>query len=228
MSASQAKNRNNHSLFGPFRLNLLPRLHIEDVTVESQSNVLQFFGNNGSGKSTILELIRQELNSKGKNYSYLNQDYRSSWLWWKTAHQNLELSYHNINDNESYIESDLYKRPRSWLEPILSEKPKSVFFENQPELATVQLSGGQLQRLIVFRELLHKPDYLLLDEAFSALDSDITSDIIEMIKHEQSLRHFVIISIAHSEQVQELLGGDIFQFEVDPKTKKLKLIKQSN
>jgi ABC-type Mn2+/Zn2+ transport system ATPase subunit len=217
--------KNKTKVFGPFNLDLSPRLVIDDLSFESDSLVLQFFGKNGTGKSTVLQLIRKQLHNEGASFAFLDQNYRSNWLWWKSVKQNLELSYNKVNPQESFIESDIYNRHKSWLDPMIEESPRSVFFEKDAELSTVQLSGGQLQRIIVLRELLHNPDYFLLDEAFSALDHDITEEIISMLKYEQKQRPFTILSIAHSDQVKELLQGDIFDFVRDPKTNTLSIQK---
>lgn len=213
----------NKHAFGPFSLDLSPRLIIDNLKVEITDSVVQLYGKNGTGKSTLLSLIKTQLKETGQNYSYLNQDYRLNWLWWKSVEQNLNLSYQNSHPGKNFVDSELYKRHRDWLDPILAESSRSVFFESENELSTVQLSGGQLQRVIVLRELLHNPDYLLLDEAFSALDSDITSQIIQMILHEQKEREFTIISIAHSDQVKKLLGGQIITLIRDEQTSLLSL-----
>jgi putative ATP-binding cassette transporter len=62
-----------------------------------------------------------------------------------------------------------------------------------------QMSGGEQQRLALARAVLHRPNWLFLDEASSALDEASEHDMYELLR--QRLPTSTIISIAHRTQL---------------------------
>ncbi len=60
-----------------------------------------------------------------------------------------------------------------------------------------ELSGGQLQRIIIAIALSHKPKILLLDEPTTALDSDSKKELLALIKSLQESYQFKILFVTH-------------------------------
>jgi putative ATP-binding cassette transporter len=64
---------------------------------------------------------------------------------------------------------------------------------------SMQLSGGEQQRLAVARALLYSPDWLFLDEATSALDETAETELYKLLR--ERLPNAAIVSIAHRPRV---------------------------
>lgn len=72
-----------------------------------------------------------------------------------------------------------------------------------------QLSGGQLQRVAIARTLIHDPPYLLMDEAFSALDTLTKAELQNHFIHlKQDLRK-TIMMVTHDIEEALKLGDRI-------------------
>ena len=145
-------------------------------------------GPSGCGKSTLLSIIAGlespssgnvllngiDITNKRSNIGYmLQKDYL---LEWRTILKNvilgLEIKKELTNENVEYAKK------------LLETYGLSDFIDKYPS----QLSGGMKQRVALIRALATKPEILLLDEAFSALDYqtrlDVSTDVYRIIKSE--------------------------------------------
>ena len=101
---------------------------------------------------------------------------KDSLLEWRTIYNNvvfgLEITKRKTEANEQYVK-DLLKKYNLY-----------EFKDKYPS----QLSGGMRQRVALIRTLAIRPEILLLDEAFSALDYQtrimVTKDIYNILKNE--------------------------------------------
>ncbi|MBQ9313655.1 MAG: ABC transporter ATP-binding protein [Clostridia bacterium] len=146
-------------------------------------------GPSGCGKSTLLSIISGlespssgnvfldgvDITNHSSNIGYmLQKDYL---LEWRTILGNvlfgLEIKHILTQENINYAKK------------LLKTYGLSEFIDKYPS----QLSGGMRQRAALIRTLATKPDILLLDEAFSALDYqtrlDVSSDVYRIIKSEK-------------------------------------------
>ena len=200
--------------FGPFNLDILPALKIQNLNIDIDNSIVHFWGENGAGKSTVINLIIEDCIKKGINFSSINQNYRQNWLWWYDVEKNLRLAA-NLKNNQKLQDLDEVQDQWTWLEKILTPNHKQVNFSTQEEISAINLSGGQLQRLVIFREILRKPKFLFLDEVFSALDKQVVAELTIWLLDVQKKYNFNIISISHDKEILKLLPGTIFYFKKD-------------
>ncbi|BED92159.1 MAG: ABC transporter ATP-binding protein [Candidatus Improbicoccus pseudotrichonymphae] len=176
---------------------------------------LTLIGPSGCGKSTIflliLGLIRPtfgQIRIKGMapdKHQYnigciLQQDHL---LPWRTIEQNaflgLEIRKKLTYENKQFV---LNLLKRYGLEKFLNFKPS-------------QISGGMKQKVALIRTLAMNPEILLLDEPFSALDSQskikISDEIYEIVKKENKtailITHDIQEAICMSDRIITLSGN---------------------
>ena len=132
-----------------------------NLSVEN-GEFISIVGPSGCGKSTILSLLAGLLQPSDGNLSingtigYMLQ--KDHLLHWRSIRQNVLLGLE--------IQNKLTPENIKYTEYLLEQYGLGEFKDHYPW----QLSGGMRQRAALIRTLAVKPDILLLDEPFSALD----------------------------------------------------------
>ncbi|MEY2855307.1 MAG: hypothetical protein RL030_2439, partial [Pseudomonadota bacterium] len=75
-----------------------------------------------------------------------------------------------------------------------------VALEGMDDRLPAQLSGGQQQRVAVARALAHKPQVLLLDEPFGALDAKIREELRRTIRSVQRELGITTVLVTHDQE----------------------------
>ena len=86
---------------------------------------------------------------------------------------------------------------------------KLVALEGMDERLPGQLSGGQQQRVAVARALAHKPQVLLLDEPFGALDAKIREELRRTIRSVQRELGITTVLVTHDQEEAFALADTI-------------------
>lgn len=154
---------------------------LDDISFSvSPGEIVAIVGPSGAGKSTILNLISGLiLPTEGKVNTFCDIGYmfqKDQLFEWRTVWNNvtLGLEIKKIKDNDSYEN----------VKEMLKKYGLGEFINNYP----YELSGGMRQRIALIRTLATKPNLLLLDEPFSALDFQtrmrVSDDVYKMIRDE--------------------------------------------
>lgn len=156
---------------------------IENIDLDLKENeFLAIVGSSGCGKSTLLNIIANLEKPTSGEIKFLDNVkigymFQNDCLFpWLTIYENCLLGT-NIKKTKT-------KEIESYVEYLLKKYNLWEFKNKYPSC----LSGGMRQRVALIRTLAIKPDILLLDEPFSALDYSsrlkISNDVYEIIKNE--------------------------------------------
>lgn len=148
-----------------------------------ENDFIGIIGPSGCGKSSILNILAKLDNEFNGDLKYrdnikigymLQEDALFDWLTiYENAVFNLKLTKNLTKENIEYVNN------------LLRKYKLYEFKDNYPNT----LSGGMKQRLSLIRTLSLKPNILLLDEPFCALDYQtklkIITDVYNIIKEEK-------------------------------------------
>lgn len=194
-------------------------LGLDNVNIEVKKSQLQvIMGLSGSGKSTLIRHINRLIEPTsgsivvdGEDILSMNQTELRNFRRSKASmvFQKFGLLPHRkIIENVSYgltiqgiNKKEAYERSNQWIESVGLNG-----FENH---YPAQLSGGMQQRVGLARALATDADILLMDEAFSALDPLIRSDMQDVLLSLQEKLHKTIIFITHDLDEALKLGDNI-------------------
>jgi ATP-binding cassette subfamily B protein len=165
--------------------------------------IIGVIGHTGSGKSTLVNLISRlfevkegELLIDGKDIkSILLKDLRTSIGY---VPQETFLFSDTIENNIAYSENK-FDKDKVILAAKISQIYKDV--DNFPKRFDtilgergINLSGGQKQRTSIARAILADPKILILDDAFSAVDTYTEEEILNGLKEVMKGRTTILIS----------------------------------
>lgn len=166
-----------------------------------EGEYISIIGPSGCGKSTLLSIISGlESKTSGEVYidgkiGYMLQ--KDNLLEWRTIYNNVLLGLE--------IQKNITPENKEYVLELLKKYGLYEFKDKYP----MQLSGGMRQRVALIRTLAIRPNILLLDEAFSALDYQtrlmVTEDIYKILKNENitalMVTHDISEAISMSDRV---------------------------
>ena len=194
-------------------------LGLKDINISMPAGKIQVvMGLSGSGKSTLIRHINRliepttgSVEYEGTDVCQMSKSELQEFRRHKTAmvFQKFALLPHRtVIENTVYgleiqgvNKTDAKERALRWIDRV----GLSGFEDNYPN----QLSGGMQQRVGLARALTNDADILLMDEAFSALDPLIRTDMQTVLLDIQEELHKTIVFITHDLDEALRLGDRI-------------------
>ncbi|MDB6016401.1 MAG: transporter related-protein [Pedosphaera sp.] len=166
--------------------------------------LVALIGPNGSGKTTLLRcLLGLQKISSGEIKLFGESDLKKALPRIGYVPQRLPLDRSFILSVREFLALRLHKT-HNWFWQS-HKKTDSLICDTLADIGVApllnrplaQLSGGQLQRVLIAFSLLTKPELLLLDEPTAGVDSPGEESFYELIASIQRRHHLTVILVSH-------------------------------
>lgn len=156
----------------------------------NQGEVVAIIGRSGSGKSTMLRCLNglesvnagkvliagHTLDASGKHLLELRRDVGM-------VFQSYNLFPHlTVEENILLAPRIVCKRQKAELGAVVERVLSQVGLLDKRDAYPEQLSGGQQQRVAIARSLAMEPQVMLFDEVTSALDPELTREVLRVME----------------------------------------------
>ncbi len=156
-------------------------------------------GHSGCGKSTLLNMVSgfikpttgmvtvdgKKITAPGPDRMMVFQNY--ALLPWLTAYENIYLAVDSVYPNKSNLEKSA----------LVREHLSLVGLSEAADKKPPQLSGGMKQRVAIARALAIRPQVLILDEPFGALDAITKEELQEELLKIWNDHRCTVLMITH-------------------------------
>lgn len=170
----------------------------------NRGEVLSILGNNGAGKSTLLKCINKILKVKrgtilikGRDINYLKLKDVAKLVGYVDQRIEVKLNITVFDmvlmGRKPYIKWDVSEKDLKVVKEILRRLDLEKF-----SLKNInELSGGELQKVIIARALVQEPEILLLDEPTNNLDLKNQIEVLNIVREEVKKQNISAIIVLH-------------------------------
>ncbi|MGF1909529.1 arginine ABC transporter ATP-binding protein ArtP [Vibrio kasasachensis] len=198
---------------------------LHDVSFEcNNGETLVLLGPSGAGKSSLLRILNLLENADNGQLAIANHqfDFASS----ITEKQELQLrrkvgmvfQQYNLWPHMTVMQNLIEAPVKVAGMTVEAAKQQALEILTTLQLADkantwpLQLSGGQQQRVAIARALMMKPEVLLFDEPTAALDPEITTQVVEIIK-ELSATGITQVVVTHEVEFAKKIASHVLYLE---------------
>jgi polar amino acid transport system ATP-binding protein len=164
---------------------------LEGVSFQVRTgSVVAVIGRSGSGKSTALRCINRLETIDAGRIRVCGQEVTSPQLDVNRLHRDVGIVFQSYNlfphltaeENVMLAPRLVLKLPRSEQRELAARVLSQVGLADKAQSYPSQLSGGQQQRVAIARSLAMTPHLMLFDEITSALDPELTGEVLRVIE----------------------------------------------
>lgn len=182
---------------------------LKNINLEiAPGEFVSIVGQSGTGKTTLIKLIiAEERPNEGQIViggwditNIINSDVPYLRRQIGVVFQDFKLlSKKTVFENVAFA-LQTCGIPKKRVENIVPQVLRIVGLEKKVDRYPHQLSGGEQQRVVIARSLVHKPKLLVADEPTGNLDSINTREIIDLLKKINELGTTVVL-VTHNREV---------------------------
>jgi ABC-type nitrate/sulfonate/bicarbonate transport system ATPase subunit len=182
-------------------------LVLSDVNLDiPQGGFVTILGQSGGGKSTLLKLMGGFLAPSSGEILFHGRALRETTPEIGMVFQDQNLyPWLNVEQNIGFgfrVRGDKLTTYR----PLVRDLIEHVGLSHASKLYPHQLSGGMKQRVAIARSIAVKPDVLLLDEPFSALDVQLRRRLQDFLRAIWQETSTTMVLVTHNVEEALLLG----------------------
>ena len=191
------------------------------VSCRSKAQRLAIVGPSGSGKSLTLQLLAGLMRSQHGHVLVNGICYADSqkkhWAAPQQRDVGLVFQDYALFPHLTVAQNIAFGLNLSWKNPSLRLDKHTAHWLERMQLESVanhypqQISGGQKQRVGIIRAIAHEPKIVLMDEPFSALDSETRDKLQILVKDIHQKLQTTFIMVTHSKEEAEILATNILQ-----------------
>lgn len=182
---------------------------LKDINLEiAEGEFVCLVGPSGCGKSTLLNLIAGlthpssgAINFSGRLGFMFQEPTLFPWL--------------KVKDNVAFG-LKIAKKDKNRIKEIVDEFLKLIHLSNFKEAYPHELSGGMKQRVALARTLVLKPDLLLMDEPFAALDAQTREIMYKELQEIWQFSRKTVVFVTHNVREAVVLGDRVLVFTARP------------
>ena len=156
-----------------------------------KGQVVALIGRSGSGKSTALRCINGLESINDGTLKVCGREMHQGKIDLHTLRKDVGIVFQSYNlFPHLTVEENITLAPRkvnrlssAEARDIAKDVLRKVGLEDKAAAYPEQLSGGQQQRVAIARSLAMKPKLMLFDEVTSALDPELTGEVLKVIEN---------------------------------------------
>lgn len=163
-------------------------------------------GANGSGKSTLVNLLLGEKYPSSGYIKLFNQDIRAFNDWSKIGYvpqtgfglsKDFPASCEEIVRTNLFSEIGLFKPARKIHKDMAIDALSLVGMKDYANRLIGQLSGGQIQRVMIARVLVNSPEIMILDEPSTGIDAKTVDELYKLLWKLNRDKNITILMVTH-------------------------------